>query len=779
MNNNGKNKKNVYAVVFSTIVVIVVSGVFTFSRRCEFAKPDEQTYVFDGWVYGRDDQKKACAVLAETGLNDYTWHSGKLSVPVVKKGEYQAALASAGAYPKAPSESRGEALREMSVFESDAKSRMRELDACALQLERTIGQMRGVDYATVGVRSRREQVGLSNKNIVTASVGVAYKEGFSLDRNAIEAITLATKHQLGIEDVNNISILDFVEGKSWLGIERAEGNDTDLTLMLEQERIEKYWRDKYLTAFGDIRNIRVSVNVDLEQGSELSCDISNVPERKKSPSFFALALEKNSSYVQDCSGESLCGKISENGSGFLDLQEDGRCGVAFLGNPIPLAKSQVMENCAKKVGLFRKSSSVNGCSGVLREEKEDDTVLDLSSDFFREQPNGFSKNGRTPTLVAASMRSDIVGSNFQSSFKGGRTEEKKIRGKNDDLTVDPLTNENVTLEDEIHVQHPSGEVEIRSIYVHIGLPRSYVLHAARQQYFADTKETFATKDVQLEDLYEDTVVRLLDETKRYAIALFRPTGSRLGWSDLTLERSFEVDVFSDIESFATDCSEEFQNSSRFLGGQYVSLGNNLKKNGTLASTSGKIAEISTPLEKGEQVEDVGTVDGTNERNKIRTHLWQFLLTFLKNKSIRFNWYWIVCVVCCLFFVIGGMILKRIYFTKTNDSEKVVTVANEEVEEGIPCQSTSSFSPKNFISDSKNLLDMVQEEGYNDKLDGKLGGLVSNSRQPGKGCEVDIVEHKDGDEGFVSKRKEVLELISRYPDRAVTSLQNWVKGSSEV
>lgn len=773
MNNNGKNKKNVYAVVFSTIVVIVVSGVFTFSRRCEFAKPDEQTYVFDGWVYGRDDQKKACAVLAETGLNDYTWHSGKLSVPVVKKGEYQAALASAGAYPKAPSESRGEALREMSVFESDAKSRMRELDACALQLERTIGQMRGVDYATVGVRSRREQVGLSIKNIVTASVGVAYKEGFSLDRNAIEAITLATKHQLGIEDVNNISILDFVEGKSWLGIERTEGNDADLTLMLEQERIEKYWRDKYLTAFGDIRNIRVSVNVDLEQFSKLSWNISNVPERKKSPSFFALALEKNSSYVQDCSGESLCGKISENGSGFLGLQEDERCGVALLGNPIPLAKSQVRENCAKKVGLFRKNSCVNGCSGGLREEKEDDAVLDLSSDFFREQPNSFSKNGRTPTLVSVSMRSDIVGSSFQPSFEGGRTEEKKIREKNDGLTVESLVNENVTLEDETPVQHPSSEVEIRSIYVHIGLPRSYVLHAARQQYFVDTKETFATKDVQLEDIYEDTVVRLLDETKRYAIALFRPTGSRLGWSDLTLERSFEVDVFSDIESFATEYSEEFQNSSRFWGGQYVSLGNNLKKNGTLASTSGKIAEISTPLEKGEQVENVV---GTNEPNKIRTHLWQFLLTFLKNKSIRFNWYWIVCVVCCLFFVIGGIILKRIYFTKTNDSEKVA--ANEEVTfgEGIPCQSTSSFSPKNFISDSKNLLDMVQEEDCNDKLDGMLDGLVSNSRQLGKGSEVDIVDHKDGDEGFVSKRKEALELISRYPDRAVTSLQNWVKGS---
>ena len=64
----------------------------------------------------------------------------------------------------------------MSPFESDAKSKMREIDACALQLERTIEQMRVVDYATVGVRSRREVVGVTARNIVTASVGVAVKE---------------------------------------------------------------------------------------------------------------------------------------------------------------------------------------------------------------------------------------------------------------------------------------------------------------------------------------------------------------------------------------------------------------------------------------------------------------------------------------------------------------------------------------------------------------------------------------------------------------------------
>ena len=146
---------------------------------------------------------------------------------------------------------RGEALRQMSPFESDSKTKMRELDACALQLERMIEQMRGVEYATVGVRARKEVVGLSSKNIVTASVGVAAKDDFELDSNALTAITITTQRLLGIEDSKNVAILDLKEGKSYLGCDNVKERCDDLALVSEREWTEKYWRNKYLEAFSD------------------------------------------------------------------------------------------------------------------------------------------------------------------------------------------------------------------------------------------------------------------------------------------------------------------------------------------------------------------------------------------------------------------------------------------------------------------------------------------------------------------------------------------------
>ena len=115
------------------------NGGFSASNGCESA--------FDGWRYGREDQKAASAALAAAGLGEWSWDDGRLLVPKNKKNEYQTALAAAGAYPKAPSESRRDAIREMGAFESEAKTRMRELDACAFQLEQTLERIDGIEYA--------------------------------------------------------------------------------------------------------------------------------------------------------------------------------------------------------------------------------------------------------------------------------------------------------------------------------------------------------------------------------------------------------------------------------------------------------------------------------------------------------------------------------------------------------------------------------------------------------------------------------------------------------
>ncbi|MBR4975614.1 MAG: hypothetical protein IKY61_01075, partial [Thermoguttaceae bacterium] len=244
------------------LVALATLGVWAFCSG-GFSASSGWESAFDGWRYGREDQKAASAALAAAGLDEWSWDDGRLLVPKNKKSEYQTALAEAGAYPKAPSESRRDAIREMGAFESEAKIRMRELDVCASQLERTLERIGGIEYATVGVRARREQAGLTAKTIVTASIGVACREGAELDAELLSAITVAAKHQLGVDANENISILDLKAGKSYFGSEKLVGNGIELMLAAEKERVEIYWRNKMLKAFDYMGGVRVSVAAEL------------------------------------------------------------------------------------------------------------------------------------------------------------------------------------------------------------------------------------------------------------------------------------------------------------------------------------------------------------------------------------------------------------------------------------------------------------------------------------------------------------------------------------
>lgn len=245
------------------LVALATWGVWAFCNGSLGGANGTET-AFDGWYYGREDQKTASAALAAAGLDEWSWDAdGRLLVPKNKRSEYQTALAEAGAYPKAPSESRRDAIREMGAFESDAKMRMRALDACAFQLERTLERTGGIEYATVGVRERREQAGLTSKTVVTASIGVACREGCELDANLLSAITVAAKHQLGVDANENISILDLKAGKSYFGSEKSVGNGAELALATEKERVENYWRNKLEKTFDYMGGARVSVVAEL------------------------------------------------------------------------------------------------------------------------------------------------------------------------------------------------------------------------------------------------------------------------------------------------------------------------------------------------------------------------------------------------------------------------------------------------------------------------------------------------------------------------------------
>ena len=836
MNNDGGKKIRTARIVSAFILIVSIAlGVWAFYR---FNSPQngDYAYVFDGWIYGREDQKKASAALAEAGLIDYSWNNGKLSAPPDKKGEYQKVLASAGAYPKAPSELRVDAVREMNVFESESKTRLRELNACAQQLERTVEQMRGVDYATVGVRSRREQVGLVAKNVVTASVGVACVEEYKLDLDMLAAITIATKHQLGIDDVANISIIDLKEGKSYFGIESAVGSCSDVALVAEKERIEKYWRDKYLDTFSDIKNLRVSVNAEVaysdprveEQQNDNGVEdatptisstsfvegvrkveriVSDVPQplaaapvkgRFETLGDLVEASELNVEIDCDNQTNETSDCFSSNAGKDCNKTDGKNKGFALLGNP---SKSQTNSVRPRK---SRPNSSI-----------EDRNSLPLFHVSLQPPERFHWLDGVTHSTVFPVFSSALSGGEFCSSDVVESASEKKLispaigSGFNvgrdlastannvDCFELKPMAalrradefapvaaEENEALSGTL-----SRPTLLLSITVHIAVPRSYLRGMTLNG--TTSPETFAN----------DRENEILSEIKRFAIELFRPTSERLGWTDQYLDRHFVVSTFSDVDELNASESSSHETTSTHTsysasyveqaddgsndGEKFEKCFNPIVSDNTVSSygSDNTIAEIAQTV--ATEIETLAREENeiVDLRNLLKqmSSVWAFVESNLQNPVYRNLGVGLGVAVLGLCFVV--------WFNRSSCKKRKTQRSRGQLrrKERIPMKDSSlSQSPSpNSREAGKALRSEIDEymtelDEYDDELEGELQEIVARRGgtrvSPTQNSPVQVKDFTRPSGEYLKKRREVSEVVARNPERAAAALQSWVRNT---
>ncbi len=577
---NVKNKRTVCVILTLIVIASTVSGFYVFYRG-HMKSEESSSCLFDGWVYGREDQKRASEALVAAGLTDFSWRAGQLFAPTDKLPIYHSALASAGAYPKAPSELRAEALREMSVFESDAKSRMREMNACVLQLERTIEQMRGIEYATVGARSRREQSGLTYKTVITATVGVALDESRDLDSDVLSAITVATKHHLGIDDVNNISIIDLKGGKSYLGIENSVSTNSEVALSAEKKRVEQYWRDKYIEAFGDVKNIRISVSADIVwQTSETSSPLGGSSEVEQTD--VGTADDHSQRLISSTSAllpsSSLCaahtsGRFETLGRDRSTIGTHPQDVVDYDSKSTDVAfASQAYATC----GADQNSSSVGVARlGNPRRSRERHGNQDVSPLWAQEDvhnPRAYNGGKATivppqPLLLKTSHHNDAafpvisldvaseladLGAPTQGALDASRAEDVKEENDNSGDRLIRQTNAETPVKTDNFSESKARENAffIRSLYARIAIPRSYILQAALPKISVSERSDLRLDSILNNSFYIATEEKILAETKRFAVDLLRPTSKRFGWTEDNLDEWVVVVAYSDATNLA-------------------------------------------------------------------------------------------------------------------------------------------------------------------------------------------------------------------------------------
>ncbi len=267
MTQSSSRSGNRLLLILTGAAVAAAAGYCFYMNSPGLGQPrqKESAAVFGGWTYDREDQHLAAAALVKAGLTDYTWEDGRLLVPAARRGEYERVLGEGSAMPKKPSALKQEDLNGLSLFESENRTKMRDLYSSARQLEKTLESFRQIESASVGPHARREQAGLYPKTVVTASISVTPKEGCAVTPELISSITMAARHHLGITDNGDVSIIDTESGRSWLGSEGAVTQTDGSSMAAEKTRLEDLWTGKLREALGYIPNIRIATSVELEE----------------------------------------------------------------------------------------------------------------------------------------------------------------------------------------------------------------------------------------------------------------------------------------------------------------------------------------------------------------------------------------------------------------------------------------------------------------------------------------------------------------------------------
>ena len=219
--------------------------------------------VFGGWVYSADDQRTVSATLAKARFSDYHWENNRLYVPAARRARCEQLLSENQALPSSPSDVKRDAIEEISSFESESKTRMRDLYSSARQLEQTLSRFEPIESATVGVCTRRERGELAPKTVTTATIGIRTSDEGGLTPELVSSVTLAAKHQLGIASNEDISIMDLRSGCSFLGDDRAVGQCETIRLAEQRREAEQRWQGKFQEALGPIPGLKVDPRIEL------------------------------------------------------------------------------------------------------------------------------------------------------------------------------------------------------------------------------------------------------------------------------------------------------------------------------------------------------------------------------------------------------------------------------------------------------------------------------------------------------------------------------------
>ncbi len=337
------------------LAVLVISTAYLFNHPLTVGKG----YLFGGDAVPATQLPAIEAAFGKKNLTDYELQGNRIRVPQGKQALYMAALADAGALPHNFLDSLKNSLDSGGPF-VDRKKR-EELIKVALQdeLSKIIGQMNGIERATVLYNVEMPQ-GFNAKKEITASVTVKPVGNQTLNPDQVQMIRQAVGPAIGAAP-ESIAIVD-INGRAYPGGSADSANNSQDRYLSTKHQYEREYADSIrqsLLSF--VKSAVVTVNVELHPEVEETESTDQFDPKSTSP----------------------------------EVPESSRTGAAGISLP-----SGIM-NVATQGGAPNSPLTVAEVGNGLRAEKN--SALPHDRDLLSRQFRQVRKVGLTPKSVTVSV----------------------------------------------------------------------------------------------------------------------------------------------------------------------------------------------------------------------------------------------------------------------------------------------------------------------------------------------------------------------------------------
>lgn len=241
------------------LVAVVVSLGYLFNSQAGGA----DTFLLNGQSFTSEEMTAMEAAFGKAGLSDYTVDGSRIRVVKSRQAAFLAAMADNGALPSQFGDHFSKALASSGPFTPRAQQEEMIKNARQRELAMVIRSMNGIENAVVHYDVQKRTGGLSNNQVITASVSVKPRGNLQLDEARVPMIRSLVASAIAGLSPENVTVVD-INGRAHVGTKGGVGSWQDDPYLSMTRAYKEMIEASIRNSLAYVPGITATANVELD-----------------------------------------------------------------------------------------------------------------------------------------------------------------------------------------------------------------------------------------------------------------------------------------------------------------------------------------------------------------------------------------------------------------------------------------------------------------------------------------------------------------------------------